>query len=169
MRHVLSCAIALGMGAMLAVPALADTVIYNNLTPNNMIAVASRPGLPGTFEIEAADDFFLGTQTTINSASFVGLFVPGSSGTTAIADIVVEMYRVFPLDSNAVRIPNVPTRNNSPSDDAFATRDSSLNQLTFTMSTLSGTFTASNSVQPGGIHPSPLQTTNGNGPPLGAA
>lgn len=39
--------------------------------------------------------------------------------------------------------------------------------MTFTTSVLSGTFTALNSVQPGGIHPSPNQTTMGNGPLTG--
>jgi hypothetical protein len=39
--------------------------------------------------------------------------------------------------------------------------------LTFTSSVLSADFTALNSVQPGGIHPSPLQTTGGNGPLTG--
>jgi len=166
MRHGFSCVLALGMGAILASPALADPIIYNNLTPNNMMAVATRPSSPGVFEIEAGDDFFLGSQTFINSASLVGLFVPGI-GTPTISDIVVEMYRVFPLDSNTVRVPNVPTRVNSPSDVAFASRDFGSSELTFTTSLLSPTFTALNSVQPGGIHPSPLQTTGGNGPLTG--
>jgi hypothetical protein len=38
-----------------------------------------------------------------------------------------------------------------------------LGELTFTAAIVSPTFTALNSVQPGGIHPSPLQTTGGNG------
>jgi PEP-CTERM motif len=164
MRRGLSCVLALGMGAMLAEPALADSIIYNNLTPNNMIAVATRPSLPGVFEIEAGDDFFLGSQTFINSASFVGLLVPGVGGTPTISEIVVEMYRVFPLDSNTVRLPNVPTRTNSPSDVAFDSRDTAAGELTFMTSILSPTFTVLNSVQPGGIHPSPVQTTGGNGP-----
>lgn len=163
MRLRLSCVIALGVVAMLAGPAFGDTIIYNNLTPNNMMAIATRPSSPGVFEIETGDDFFLGSQTFITSASFVGLFVPGV-GTPAISEIVAEMYRVFPLDSNTARTPQVPTRANSPSDVAFDSRDSSsLGELTFTAAIVSPTFTALNSVQPGGIHPSPLQTTGGNG------
>ena len=73
MRYGFSCVIALGAAAMLAAPALADTVIYNNLTPNNSMAIATRPDTPGAFEIEAGDDFFLGSETHVNSASFVGL------------------------------------------------------------------------------------------------
>jgi hypothetical protein len=166
MRNRFSYVIALGLGGMLATSASAATV-YNNLTPNNLMAIATRPDSPGGFEIEAGDDFVLGSRTIINTASFVGLIVPGTAGTPAISQIVAEMYRVFPLDSNAARIPNVPTRANSPSDVAFVSRDSTGSELTFTSSVLAATFTALNSVQPGGIHPSPNQTTLGNGPLTG--
>ena len=153
--------------AMLAAPASGAT-IYNNLTPNNQIAIATRPDSPGTFEIEAADDFLLGSQTIINKASFVGLIVPGvTGGTPSISEVVAEMCRVFPKDSDTVRTPHVPTRVNSPSDVAFFSRDSAASELTFSTSVLAATFTALNSVQPGGIHPSPLQTTGGNGPLTG--
>ncbi len=151
--------------ACLATPAAGST-IYNNLTPNNLMAIATRPDSPSGFEIEAGDDFILGSHTTINKASFVGLVVPGN-GPFSIAEVVVEMYRVFPKDSDTVRIPHVPTRTNSPSDVAFDSRDSSAGGLTFSTSVLAPTFTALNSVQPGGIHPSPLQTTGGNGPLTG--
>jgi len=160
MKHRCACLISFALVCFLASPAFGG--IYNNLTPNNSIGVATRPSSTGVFEIEAADDFFLGSQTLITSASFVGLIVPGTGGAT-ISDIVAEMYRIFPLDSNTARIPQVPTRTNSPSDVALATRDSAMGQLTFTTSVLAPTFTVLNSVQPGGIHPSPLQTTGGKG------
>jgi hypothetical protein len=145
---------------------MGDT-IYNNLTPNNSIAMASRPSTGSPFEIETGDDFVVGAQTTITSATFVGLLVPGAGGLPSVTRIVLEMYRVFPKDSNTARIPNVPSRVNSPSDVAFDNRDSATNELTFTTVILSPTFTALNSVQPGGIHPSPNQTTLGNGPVTG--
>ena len=149
--------------ACLATPAVGDT-IYNNLTPNSLMAIATRPATPSDFEIETGDDFVLGSQATINKASFVGLVVPESAGgTPSISEVVVEMYRVFPKDSNIARTPNVPTRTNSPSDVAFDSRDSATSALTFATSVLAATFTANNSVQPNGIHPSPLQTTGGNG------
>jgi PEP-CTERM motif len=157
---------ALSLGGMLAASGFGAT-IYNNLTPNNLIGIATRPGSSGSFEIEAGDDFVLGSQTVINKASFIGLIVPGTSGAAAISDVVAEMYRVFPLDSDATRTPNVPTRVNSPSDVAFVSRDSSASELTFSSSVLAASFTALNSVQPGGIHPSPGQTTGGNGPLTG--
>jgi PEP-CTERM motif len=59
----------------------------------------------------------------------------------------------------------VPTRVNSPSDNALDEFDN----LTFTASERAG-FSVLNSVQPGGIHPlpgPPAQTTGGNGPITG--
>src|SRR6266487_6299663 len=94
-------------------------VIYNNDTPNNLIATASRPDTPGAFEIESADDFVLTRTTSITNATFTGLIVPGVGGVPSIGEIVIELYRVFPKDSDAARTPNVPTRTNSPSDVAF--------------------------------------------------
>jgi hypothetical protein len=158
---------------LLGTPAFAD-VIYNNLTPNNLIATAVRPDT-APFEIEAGDDFFLATRARINSASFVGLSVPGTGGLPAISQVLIEIYRVFPNDSNVGRTsgpptfstPQVPTRVNSPSDVALDSRDSAAGQLMFTSSVLSATFTALNSVQPGGIHPLPNVATGGNGPLTG--
>jgi len=163
---MLASATFLAIGVTFAAPANAD-VIYNNLTPNNLMAMASRPGSPGAFEIESADDFVVSAPTTvISSASFVGLAVPGT-GAFSVSNVIVEIYRVFPKDSNTVRTPNVPTRANSPSDVEFVGRGDGPGELTFTTSLLSPTFTTLNSVQPGGIHPSPLQTTMGNGPLTG--
>jgi len=153
---------------LLVSPAFGAT-IYNNLTTTNAMGIATRPGSPGVTEIEGADDFFLSARTLITSASIVGLIVPGPTGGAAsITDVVAEMYRIFPADSNAARIPNVPTRTNSPSDVAFDSRDSSIaGELSFNVNTLAPTFTVLNTVQPGGIHPSPGQTTGGNGPLTG--
>ncbi len=161
--------------AIFAAPSF-GAVIYNNLTPNTSMAVATRPGTT-SFEIEAGDDFFLGSQTIINAASFVGLLVPGApDGLPSISSLVLEIYRVFPADSDVGRTsgsptfstPQVPTRVNSPSDVAFDSRDSATaGELNFTTSIMAATFTALNSVQPGGIHPSPGQTTGGNGPLTG--
>jgi hypothetical protein len=165
---------ALGLSAMLAGSA-SGSVIYDNLTPNNMMAIATRPGLPGSIEIEAGDDFVATTGVSVTSASFVGLAVsavPGLLDISSVQDVVVEIYRVFPNDSNVGRTsgpptfstPEVPTRVNSPSDVAFESRDSgAVGELTFTTSILNATFTAANSIQPGGIHPSPNQATGGNG------
>src|SRR3954463_7167824 len=148
------------IGMLLSIPAIgASADVYNNLTPNNSMAIATRPGTPGAFEIEAADDFILGTQTNVTGASFTGLFVPGA-GAASVSQVAVEIYRIFPADSNVGRTSGpptfstsqVPTRVNSPSDVAFNSRDSGATELTFSTSVLAPTFTALNSVQPGGIH-----------------
>jgi len=156
----------LGLAVVSAMPVHAG-VLYNNLTPNSLMGIASRPATAG-FEIEAGDDFVLGSRSFVNSASFIGIFVPGpNGGLPSVSDVVIEMYRVFPKDSDTVRTPAVPTRINSPSDVAFDSRDSGAGGLSFSTSTLSATFTVNNSIQPGGINPSPNQTTGGNGPLTG--
>jgi hypothetical protein len=164
MRYA-AISVAILFGALLAFPLAGDT-IYNNLTPNNQMAIASRPDAPGAFEIETGDDFLLKSQTIVKDASFVGLLVPTPGARVAITGVTVEMYRGFPNDSDTGRTANVPTRANSPSDVAFDSRDSA-SGLTFSDAVLAGAFTALNSVQPGGIHPKPLQNTNGNGPLTG--
>ncbi len=99
---------------------------------NNLMATASRPDAAGKFEIEAADDFVLtGSQTRLTSATFTGLLT-GASPT--IGEVRVEIYRVFPNDSNVGRTSGpptfstsqVPTRVNSPSDVALDDRDSTV-------------------------------------------
>jgi len=155
------------LAVLLARPALADTIFFSTGCPDGRMAAATRPESPGKFEIETGDDFVLTSQSLITSATFVGLLAGG----TNIGQVRVEIYRVFPFDSNVGRTsgpptfstPNVPTRVNSPSDVALDDRDTASGNLSFTTSVLNGSFTAANSVQPGGIHPQPGQTTGGNG------
>jgi hypothetical protein len=157
--------------SLTAAPAMALPFLFSTGTPDGKIATASRPDSGGAFEIESADDFVLSTQTNITSATFTGLIPVGSS----VSSMVVEIYRVFPNDSNVGRTsgpplfstPQVPTRVNSPSDVAFDSRDSTGGTLNFATSVLATSFSATNSVQPGGIHPKPNQTTGGNGPVTG--
>jgi hypothetical protein len=56
---------------------------------------------------------------------------------------------------------------NSPSDVEVTDRQASNGSLSFIPIVLQPTFTANNSVQPGGIHPKPGQTTGGNRPVTG--
>jgi PEP-CTERM motif len=148
-------------------PSAVAATLYNNLTPTNAIAVASRVGTSGVVEIEAADDFIFSSRALINQITFTGLIVPGTEGSSAVAQVIAEIYRVFPADSNTVRVPNVPTRVNSPSDVALDSRDSGSGGVTVVSTVLNASFTALNSVKPGGIHPLPNQTTGGNGPITG--
>jgi hypothetical protein len=156
---------------MMPLPAAADPFFFSTGNPDGKIATAARPESAGKFEIESADDFGLTAQTSITGATFTGLLTGGST----IGQVVVEIYQVFPNDSNVGRTSGppvfstnqVPTRVNSPSDVALDSRDSSSGSLSFQTQGL-GTFTANNSVQPGGIHPVPGQTTGGNGPVTGS-
>jgi hypothetical protein len=76
--------------------------------------------------------------------------------------VTVEIYRVFPLDSTDPPSGNVLTRFNSPSDNAFDSRDSVAASLSFSSSLINATFTAANSVV-NGINKFPNQKTGGEG------
>jgi hypothetical protein len=156
------------VAVFLATPAAAAPFSFSTGPANDLIAAAARPESGGKFEIEAADDFILVSPTLINHATFTGLLT-GASPT--VGEVVVEIYRVFPADSDVARTSGpptfstnqVPTRVNSPSDVAFQVRDSNSAELSFSTMIVDASFTALNSVQPGGIHPKPNQTTGGDG------
>jgi len=153
---------AAGVLWIFAASASAAPFFFSTGDPDGRMATASRPDSAGKIEIESADDFVLTNPTTITSATFTGL-IPRDA---IVADVVVEIYRVFPKDSNLPPSGNVPTRVNSPSDVAFDTRDGGAGELSFTTSILNADFTASNSVL-NGINKSPNQTTGGEGPVTG--
>ncbi len=134
---------------------------FSTGAPDRLMAMASRPSSAGKIEIEAADDFLLGSTTRITSASFTGL-LPTNASLSDVADVRIEIYRVFPKDSTSPPNDQVPTRANSPSDVAFAERSASGNTLAFTTSVLSSSFSALNSVL-NGIHPIPGFHTGGDG------
>ena len=165
---VLISAICMGSLIAVAIPANASSFNFSTGDPDGKMATASRPG-PG-FEIESGDDFALLAQTVINNATFTGLVPTGAS----VSNVTVEIYRVFPNDSDVGRTSGaptfgtsqVPTRVNSPSDIAFDSRSSGAG-LSFSTNVLAGSFTALNSLQPGGIHPAPGFHTGGNGPVTG--
>jgi hypothetical protein len=152
---------ALAFTAMvMPLPAAADSFVFNTGTPDGLMATATRPGSGSNFEIETGDDFVLTQPTSITQAAFTGLIPSGAS----ITNVVVEMYRVFPNDSDTTRMPNVPTRANSPADVEIPQADRNLasGSLSIIPIIQSLSFTAANSVQPGGIHPKPGQTTGGD-------
>src|SRR5437899_10598936 len=164
---------ALMLSLAVAWPSIANAAPFHFSTGDvtNLMATASRPGSASGIEIESADDFILSTPTLINHLTFTGLLVGGNFGNIDLTKTVIEIYRVFPSDSNVGRTSGsptfstsqVPTRVNSPSDVEFDSRDSS-SGLSFTVSQLAASFTANNSVQPGGIHPLPGIKTGGTGP-----
>lgn len=162
----------LALTVFLTSPAVADPFHFSTGNPDGLIGTASRPASAGKIEIESADDFILNSTTVINHATFSGLL---TSSSASISDVIVEIYRVFPNDSNTARTsgpptfstPQVPTRVNSPSDVALASRDRAAGELTVLATLqLNPTATVANSVV-NGIHPIPNQTTGGEGPVTG--
>jgi hypothetical protein len=137
-------------------PANADTFFFSAGLPDGRMAAASRPSSASISEIETGDDFVLTNPTSITSATFTGL-IPVSA---SVQSVTVEIYRVFPLDSDIGRTSgppnfsttNVPTRVNSPGDVQLTSANSTSGALTFSTAVLQSTFTANNSIRPGGIH-----------------
>jgi len=178
MKPSIKFAAALTLTFFISAPisANADIFSFSTGSPDGRMASASVQGTPAG-EIESADDFVTtASGTLINSATFTGLFVGGTQGVTPTPTAVtVEIYRVFPTDSDTSRTSgpptfstaNVPTRVNSPSDVAFDQRLSATGGLSFTTSVLQSSFTANNSVQVGGIHVNTGTVPGGTGPVTG--
>jgi len=150
------------IGLLAALPASADPFSFSTGSPNGLMATASRPESTGKIEIESADDFILSNETKITSATFTGL-LPSGAPLSSVNQVVVEIYRVFPNDSNTARTSfptppfstaQVPARMNSPSDFALDSRDSAEHTLSFSATIQNATFTAANSVV-NGINPIP--------------
>ncbi|HTK90092.1 MAG TPA: PEP-CTERM sorting domain-containing protein [Verrucomicrobiae bacterium] len=160
-RYVAGAALAAGL--LITGTADASPFSFSTNGPDGKMATATRPETASQFEIESADDFIAPGSVRINSATFTGLIPSGAS----VQNVVVEIYRVFPNDSTVPPSGKVPTRNNSPSDVALDSRDFASHTLTFSTNVLDPSFMVLNSVTPGGIHPSPGQTTGGNGPQTG--
>jgi hypothetical protein len=161
---IISVVIAVGSCIQTA-PARAANFFFSTGNPDGKIATGSRPETPGKVEIETGDDFILTAPTDIQQATFTGLLVNGAT-TSDITQVINEIYRTFPADSKNPPSGRVPTRNNSPSDVAFDSRDSQDGGLSYTVTSLSPSFSASNSVL-NGINPLPNQNTLGEGPVTG--
>jgi hypothetical protein len=156
-------AVCLSLSALLLLPASAAAFSFSTGFPDGRTGTLSRPASAGLVQTETADDFVLSECVAINQATFTGLLTSGAS-VASITDVEVEIYHVFPVDSDTTRTAAVVTRTNSPSDVEIhdATRDSLDGSLSFTTMMLSPNFTASNSVV-NGINRSPNQRTGGEG------
>src|SRR5215831_6868136 len=163
-------AICLNLFALLLLPpsASAASFFFTTGSPDGRIGTLSRPASAG-LQTETADDFILSECVLINQATFTGL-LPMGAQVSSITDVEVEIYHVFPVDSDTSRTPAVPTRMNSPSDVEIddATRDSLDGSLSFNPMAVNPVFTAMNSVV-NGIHagPPPFPFTGGEGPVTG--
>jgi hypothetical protein len=158
------------IGLLTTMPAAATPFLFSTGDPDGKMATASRPASAGKFEIESADDFVLTQPTSITNATFTGLLTGGAT-VADIGQVRVEIYRVFPKDSDVGRTSgpptfstsNVPTHVNSPSDNEFHDPD----PRNINVAALAQIFTAAKSVQPGGIPIPGLTPTGGDGPVVG--
>ncbi len=161
----------------LAINQTADAVtdgsfFFSTGDPDGRIASVSHPEGRGKTEHESADDFVLTSRTELRHAAFTGVLFHGGHG--EIREVVVELYHVFPKDSNVARTSGppdfstaqVPTRVNSPADKRFDARSSEDGTLQFIVTVLDPNFEAANSVIEG-INPKPDQATGGEGPVAG--
>jgi len=159
-------AVCLILSAVLFLPprASASPFFFATGSPDGRIGTLSRPASPGLVQTETADDFILSECVLINQATFTGLLPMGAS----INTVEVEIYHVFPADSNTNRTPAVVTRQNSPSDVEIndATRDSLDSSLTANAMVVNPVFSVMNSVV-NRIFMSPNQFTGGEGPVTG--
>jgi hypothetical protein len=158
------------VGALLlaAFQASAASFSFSTGTPDGKIATLSRPASPDKIQTETADDFIIVSNTTlINQATFTGL-IPSGTPLSSAENVEIEIYHVFPNDSDTNRTLHVPTRANSPGDVEIddATRDGLAGSLSFSVTLVNASFTASNSVVDG-IHAATNQTTFGEGPVTG--
>src|SRR3954471_8950320 len=162
MRSItLSIAAAAGLAGAAGM-AQAQLLVFSTKQTDLRMGTAALVETANAVEIEAADDFLLAGDTRLTGATIVGL-LPAGAAITDVQQVVVQIYRVFPLDSNTERVPHVPTRANSPADNALLFRDSADGNLTFEVVPQTQAVTALNSVV-NGINPSPDQNTQGEGP-----
>ncbi len=161
MRNLVCGSASAVLAVVLATASARAEFVFSTGDPDGLMAAASRPSSAGLLEIETGDDFILSDHTKLTSASFTGLISPGID-LTQIENVVVEIYRVFPLDSTDPPSGNVPTRVNSPSDVAFDSRAAASSTLSYSTTVLNNSFTAGNSVL-NGINKFPNQTTGGDG------
>jgi hypothetical protein len=135
------------LGVPLTTPAWAASFTMNTGAVDGKMGALSRRPSAGKIETETADDFNLQQTTVIKSATITGL-IPTGAPLANILNVEVEIYHVFPLDSNTLRNIGVPSRTNSPSDVEIssATRDGSTGTLSFVAATVAANFTATNTV-----------------------
>ena len=153
----------------LTTAAIGQTFFFSTGNPDGLMATAARPGPgPGSGanqETESGDDFILASTTYIDSATITGLLPLGAS-LNDVSQVRVEIYRVFPKDSDVGRTsgpptfstPQVPTRVNSPADVELVDRDSMASNLTFTAGVVSTPFSSGDALPHGSDRPAGLDS-----------
>ena len=175
MKHPFVTA-AMTAGLWLATPALATPFVFSTNSPDGLLGALSQPASTDHLETETADDFILTQTTFITGATITGVLIPSGTSRPVISNVEVELYHVFPKDSDVSRTSGpptfstaqVPARQNSPADVEIddATRDGAAGTLDFTPGLLNASFRVENTVVDG-INPKPNQTTLGEGSATG--
>jgi hypothetical protein len=168
MKHLLVMAVAtVAAWVWLAIPAGADPFFFSTGTADGLLGALSQPRSSAELETETADDFILTETTSIAQATVTGL-IPSGTPLAGIGNVEVEVYHIFPEDSDGSRSVNVPSRVNSPADVEIdtATRDGSLGTLVFSARLLDENFSVLNTVV-SGINQAPTNLTHGEGPASG--
>ena len=152
----------------LATLAWADPFRFSTNDTDGKLGALSQPASSAKLETETADDFILVDTTSIAQGTITGLIVPGTA-LANIQNVEVELYRVFPADSDQNRTPSVPSRMNSPADFEIdtATRDGSLGTLGFITTLLHSGFTVANTVVNDLVVAPNDHLTHGEGPITG--
>jgi hypothetical protein len=154
--------------ALAASPAGATTVFdFSTGNPDHKLGALSQPAVAGGHaQTETADDFITTSETRLTSAGFTGL-IPLAAKLSDIKNVEIEIYRVFPGDSNSTRTANVTTRTNSPGDHEIAgdTRDGADGSLSFTTKLDDPAFTVGTTVST--VRGKPNEFTGGDGPLTG--
>ena len=164
-RVIISYIAMVSVAIFIAMPAVADTVLFSTGDPDGKIGTLSTPANANRLQTETADDFVLTQASQITQAAFMGL-LPSGLPVSSVTDIAIGIYHVFPMDSANPPSGSVPTRTNSPADVAFVALDSSGGQLSFTSTLLNPSFAVANTVV-NGINKIPNQFTGGEGPATG--
>jgi hypothetical protein len=92
-------ATALSVGLVAGMPVAADPFFFSTGNPDHLLGQLSRPPSPGNLETETADDFVLTDATVISRATVHGL-IPSGLDVSSIQRVEVELYRIFPKDSD---------------------------------------------------------------------
>jgi hypothetical protein len=160
---LLSAMITAAMG--LATSASAASFFFTTGNTDRLLGALARSESAGKIETETADDFILSVPTVISGATITGLVL--NTDVADIANVEVELYHKFPLDSTFPPSGRVLSRVNSPADVEIdsATRDGSDGTLGFSYALQAAGVTVANTVV-NGINPNPSRT-GGEGPATG--
>src|SRR5436309_14659408 len=99
MKHLLVAA-AVTAGVWLATPAWAEPFFFDSGDPDGLVGALSQPAGSEKFETETADDVLLTETTSIAQATIMWLLVPSGTPLASIGNVEVEVYHVFPKDSD---------------------------------------------------------------------